>query len=155
MLIAIRCLETIIRLYYLRHGYEFADPFLPYFLQLLGYFIVENIQTKDEKQLKALHSTLILCTKGIYEQGAHIHISYVIYRLFRERLDPAVSEVIDQHLIIDEERDEEHAALSDHIRSDFPLATSAVPDEAKSWDLTSLAQEYDRMNLGDHFGKPG
>jgi hypothetical protein len=45
-----------------------------------------SISPNDEETLKILRATLILCVKGLFDQGQHIFISSVICRLMQDRM---------------------------------------------------------------------
>ncbi|KAG5657875.1 hypothetical protein KAF25_007908 [Fusarium avenaceum] len=88
---ALRCLETVLRVYYLRWSFEHTDTFLTYFLSILADMTIESmnsasISPNDEETLKILRATLILCVKGLYDQGQHIFVSSIICRLMQDRM---------------------------------------------------------------------
>src|SRR5687767_5591899 len=79
-------LETLFRLYYLRHGFEFWNSLLLHFEVLLGYSAVETLLTGDsltDEAADAARSTVALALKGLYEQGRHSHLGLTLYRLLR------------------------------------------------------------------------
>jgi len=44
-------LETLFHIYYLRHGFEAMDAYLPHFLNSLGFMSMEDLRTNKESPL--------------------------------------------------------------------------------------------------------
>ena len=62
-------LQTLVRLYYLRHGFEAMDLYIVIPLMLIAYECINIIEKQfSEAKLEALRSTLVLVTKGLYNQ---------------------------------------------------------------------------------------
>ncbi|KAM7209353.1 hypothetical protein V8F20_000403 [Naviculisporaceae sp. PSN 640] len=67
--------ETAFRLYYLRHGFEFPDPFLGQFMSALTKLTLDTIdQDPDSPYIEEWRSTVLLAAKGIYEQSRSIYV---------------------------------------------------------------------------------
>ena len=74
--------ETVMRLYYLRHGFEATDSFLLHFLGLLNYINMTAIETSmGSSFLEPRRSTLLLLTKGIHDQSRIHFVARAILRL--------------------------------------------------------------------------
>lgn len=66
---ATRNLQTLIRLYYLRHGFEAMDLFIVIPLIYAGFKCLEAISDRtSESDLYLLCSTLMLVVSGLYQQ---------------------------------------------------------------------------------------
>ena len=73
-------LETLLRLYYLRHGVEYQDAFLLHFLVFVGNAALERLAAAtalDSGERVVLRSTVVFCAKGLYDQGHNAHIPRV------------------------------------------------------------------------------
>jgi len=88
-------LETALRLYYVRHSFEHSGTFLIYPLSLLANLTLEALRRQtapeaataaDPELTRTLRSTLFLCLKGLHDQGQHIYLAAVVYRVALKRL---------------------------------------------------------------------
>lgn len=78
---AVTHLETLLRLYYLRHSFEATDAFLLHFLGLLSHITMNAIETSvGSSFLEARRSTLLLLTKGIHDQSRVHFVARAILR---------------------------------------------------------------------------
>ncbi len=61
-------LETLIRLYFLRHGFESFDPFLVHPLNVLGFSALNRFNASPAaSDVDAIRSTIVLAAKGMYD----------------------------------------------------------------------------------------
>ncbi|KAL0931448.1 C6 transcription factor [Colletotrichum truncatum] len=90
------CFEALLRLYYLRHGFEYADTYLTHELSVLGFRAFENCQnltsTTDgvsvsPDELSDARSTLILAAKGLNEQGLNYYAPFNILCVLVNQMD--------------------------------------------------------------------
>lgn len=74
--------ETLIRLYYLRHGFEAFDSFILHFLGFLNHITMDAVEKSTGSSfLESRRSTLLLLTKGIHDQSRLAFVAKVILRL--------------------------------------------------------------------------
>lgn len=79
---AVNHFETVVRLYYLRHGFEATDSFLLHFLGFLNHITMNAIETSAGSSfLEARRSTMLLLTKGIYDQSRVHYVAAAVLRL--------------------------------------------------------------------------
>ncbi|KAL7936549.1 hypothetical protein V8C35DRAFT_295798 [Trichoderma chlorosporum] len=102
-------LQTLIRLYYLRHGYDAMDLFIVIPLMLAGSDCVEAINDQTPAaELEVLRSTLILVAKGLYSQRRNHYLAEALFRVIRGRMRPSELSLLRNTMTIDErEWDEE------------------------------------------------
>ncbi|KAI5465269.1 hypothetical protein BGZ63DRAFT_436822 [Mariannaea sp. PMI_226] len=82
-------LQTLVRLYYLRHGFEAMDLFIVIPLMLAGSDCIDAIGAKTPaKKLETLRSTLLLVAKGLYNQRRNHYLAEALYRVIRGRMRP-------------------------------------------------------------------
>ncbi|KAL2178768.1 uncharacterized protein P884DRAFT_284140 [Thermothelomyces heterothallicus CBS 202.75] len=99
---AVSHLETLVRLYYLRHGFEATDTFLLHFLGFLNHITMDAIETSAGSSfLEARRSTLLLLTKGIYEQSRNHFVAKAILRLQVGLMRPEDVELLRHHVDIE------------------------------------------------------
>ncbi|UKZ84703.1 uncharacterized protein TrAFT101_000603 [Trichoderma asperellum] len=142
-------LETITRLYYIRHSFEYSDSFLTIHLSFVAGAAMDALKTTpahETSTARSLRSTIILSLKGLYDQGQHIHLTSVIYRLLRDRLEPKDLELLQNHVDWDPLTPEE-PLLVQYAQSHYPLtmgSKEADPDGAR---LENLVKQYDQLGF--------
>src|SRR5690242_3019019 len=87
---ATKFLQTLIRIYYLRHGYEAMDLFIAIPLMLTASDCINTINEQTPaSELESLRSTLILVTMGLYTQRRNHYLARALFRVVRGRMRPA------------------------------------------------------------------
>jgi hypothetical protein len=113
--------ETLLRLYYLRHGFEAADSFLVHFLGLLNHMTMNAIETSAGSSfLEARRSTLLLLTKGIYDQSRVHFTAKAILRLQMSLMRPEDVDLIKQFLEIEADQII-YGPLEQAVHTDWPV----------------------------------
>ena len=138
-------LETVIRLYYLRHSFEFCDTYMTYPLWTLANTLMK---AKSGRQMAVFHeapdslehlrSTLVLCLRGLADQSRHAHMAGVIFRLLFERQTPEDADIIGRYIPLDILED--RSAMDHPVRSACPLHADGAnenPDMSRPEDLAN------------------
>lgn len=167
---AMRHLETVARLYYMRHGFEACDSSLAYFLALLASISLRALEGGgDGARLAAgrgwpevLRSTLILAMKGLHDQGRHLHVCKVLFRLLRDRMQAAEADILGRFVISsgeggggggsgdgggEGEGEGSEADLALHTRSRFPLPVVKMGEDLNAAILENLVEKYQAVSL--------
>ncbi|KAL7907447.1 hypothetical protein GGI35DRAFT_456337 [Trichoderma velutinum] len=141
-------LETIVRIYYLRHSYEFCNTYLTFFFSNVGFAALEGLRasTVDHERFKHLMSTLILCIKGLYDQGQHVHVASAVYRLLRNRLSPQDLRFLQGYIHWDITEDDSPLIIS-HVQSEWPLPISDREKDPEAAKLENLARRLNEMSV--------
>lgn len=82
--------ETIMRLYYLRHGFENSDLFIGHALNVLANMAMaqtKSASSSNAQELDDARSTLLLAAKGLNDQGKNHYILYVLFRVLVQEMD--------------------------------------------------------------------
>lgn len=122
--------ETLMRVYYLRHGFESLDVTLIQFLHLLGFSALRDLSLAEQGTAasEAIRSTLILCAKGLWEQGQNYYLSEAIFRMFRQSMNLEEALLLREIIEI-----EDYDGRLDHMiqetRSRWPIGTFSLTDE--------------------------
>lgn len=148
---AILRMETLIRLYYLRHSFAFSDCFLICHLSLLTRATLESISNAyrlsrpDVAALHTLRSTLFLCIKGANDQSQHIYISVVIYKLLCDSMTPEDLKALKASVALTEPA-EDDMFLASQCRSNWslPIVKVESPDDTA---LDRMVQQMARARL--------
>jgi hypothetical protein len=137
------CLETLVRLFYLRHGFESYDPVLTLYIQLLAWSSLGDyrqlIGNGNTVQIDAVRSTFVLCAKAMWDQGRNCLLAETIYRLFKSSL-PSQEEVRLLREVADVDDEQSRTAqMIQEVRSDIPVGIFST---AKSSLDTSRLGRY-------------
>ena len=148
---AIVRLETIIRLHFLRHSFEYYEGHLTGFLTtmcsiVMALCLAGREESPDAEVLEHRRSTLILCLQGLAAQGKHVHIAAVICRLLLDRQMPVDLDLLGAHIGTD--LLEDRSMLGQPVYSAFPLETATM-DDADSSRLENLLRE-NNLKLQKH-----
>ncbi|KAF4460076.1 Zn(2)-C6 fungal-type DNA-binding domain [Fusarium albosuccineum] len=133
-------LETLFRIYYLRHGFEAMDVFLLHFLNTLGFMALEELKTnKDPSMINDRRCLLLMCALGLREQGQYYYLVRTIFHLFRSSMSPDDVSLLklyaqDQN----PEKDELHRPQD--IVSEYPLNITAILDDPQAHRVTHLVE---------------
>lgn len=164
---AMRHLETVARLYYVRHGFEGCDSSLAYFLALLASISLRALEgggngarlAAGRGSPEILRSTLVLAMKGLHDQGRNLHVCKVLFRLLRDRMQPAEADILGRFVIssVDGvgagggdgggEGEESEADLALHTRSRFPVPVVKMGEDLDAALLENLVEKYQAVSL--------
>jgi hypothetical protein len=134
-------LETVLRLYYLRHGFQYFDPMILIYMVALGWTAIEGIKTSPlSSQQNRFRSTLILCAKGIHDQGTNFHFGKFMFRLICNQMDPEDVSLLNQCAKL-EELDESESLKTEYIESEWPNPFMDVTQESNTWDSVEYIQK--------------
>ncbi|PWO19553.1 EPT1, sn-1,2-diacylglycerol ethanolamine- and cholinephosphotransferase, partial [Pyrenophora tritici-repentis] len=119
-------LQTLLHMFYHRHGFEAYYIFLLQVLVQLGFDALERLRTLEAQQthfpavMKATRATLILCAKGLRDQGRNFFLSELIFRILRDEMNPVDVKLLkDWTRIKDEEQREQ--SMMEHVDSEYPV----------------------------------
>ncbi|KAI9150215.1 Nitrogen assimilation transcription factor nirA [Paramyrothecium foliicola] len=152
------CLELLVRLYYLRHGFEQWDSLLVQWLTVQGFNSIKDLYKpdlyRDPGQRNAVLSTVLLCLKGLREQGLNIYIAEAVFTVMRANMSPADARPLLQ--IFDSELEEERKALvAGQIRSSWPININSVTDDPEKQRFDRLIEASAELNLQEDSSSSG
>ncbi|KAK4081289.1 uncharacterized protein Triagg1_2821 [Trichoderma aggressivum f. europaeum] len=141
-------LETIVRIYYLRHSYESCNTYLTFFLSNVGFAALERLRSSevDHERFKHMMSTLIPCIKGLYDQGQHVHVASAVYRLLRNRLLPQDLRFLQGYIHWNITEDDDPLIIS-HVQSEWPIPIVGREKDPEAAKLENLARRLNEMSV--------
>ena len=137
------CFETLIRIYYLRHGFETYDIMLIHFLPLLALTTLGNLKEQendDEEVADALRSTVILCAKGLCEQGRNSFAFDAIFRLLRAEMREKDAQLTSEFCKLEE--DGRNGLVASQLRSELPITTFNILDSRAEYCIDALVKTW-------------
>lgn len=143
------CLESLVYIYYARHGFEACDPLVMSCLQLVGFAAVKDLATVTGSLRTSRLATVILCAKGLREQAYHYYLAEVVFALLRDSLSPPDAQHLRQFAHIDNE-DKRKRYMAEHVSSHYVLNTTDGHDETQNRRLEELLKAYQNLDLEDY-----
>lgn len=174
-------LETLLRLYYLRHSFESYDPLLMHWLMFLGDVVLQRLDHHTSHSssgnsptipldLESLRSTLILCAKGLWDQGRNYHIAVLVYRLLRDRMKASDLDILRTHILSSPssssspttgdagggvtaaDSDDDAPLMMQYVQAQWlaPIESASADPQRRTLDY--LLREYEKLSIGDRGG---
>lgn len=135
---ATRNLQTLIRVYYVRHGFEAMDLFIVVPLIYIGLKCLETIKQDIPKaDLDLMRSTLMLVVNGLYYQRQNHYLAEVLYRVMRGRMRPQELMLARETMDLQEEN-EDTLSLQQSVRSHWPVSVVKRKEDLDSHMLANL-----------------
>lgn len=146
-------LQTLVRLYYLRHGFDAMDLFIAVPLMLIGFKCIDAINGQPpESNLEDLRSTLVLVAKGLYSQRRNHYLAEALYRVVRGRMRPQEVSLLKDTVNLDDDDDEKAAgrqAMAQTVRSHWPVSNVRKDEDVEQYVLNNLVDNYAHLNVED------
>lgn len=143
------CMESLIRLYYLRHGFEHWDAVMVSYLLFVAFNAVKDLATAPPARYNAILSTVVLCAKGMRDQSQNYYIAEAILTLLRDSMDPEKVDVIREFAKIDNE-DERKNLVAQQVQSVYPINIVSISDDPEKQRLDTLVKAYTGFSLDDN-----
>ena len=149
---SIASLETLLHMFYHRHGFEAYHIFLLQVLQQLGFNALERLRMSKARQnyssaeLKATRATLILCAKGLHDQGRNFHLSACVFQVMRGRMDPADVTLLEKWAQIKgDERSE--PLMKEYVHPEYPVNVVAITQDPSDRRLHYLQRSASELKI--------
>ncbi|PVH95428.1 putative C6 transcription factor [Periconia macrospinosa] len=149
-------LQTLVRLYYLRHGYDAMDLFIVIPLMLHASDCIDAIVAANEQtptsELESLRSTLILATKGLQAQCQNHRLAKALFYVIRGRMRPSELALFKGILDMDKHLDDDKFSVAQEVRSNWPVSIVKHKEDVGSYVLTNLVESFVRLNVEEEEG---
>ena len=143
-------LRTLVRLYYLRHGFDSMDLFIVIPLMLVGYECIDAINDGlSETRLEDLRSTLMLVAKGLCNQRRNHYLAEALFRVIRGRMRPQEVALLRDTVGLEEEESDGKREMVQAVRSHWPVGVVKKVGDLYSHILTNLVESYAHLDLED------
>ena len=140
--------QTLIRLYYLRHGFGAMDLFIVIPLMLAASDCIDAInEPTTENELEDLQSTLILTAQGFYSQRRNHYLAQALYRVIRGRMRPREVALLKGTMNPDRDEPDENREMVPAVRSHWPVRVVKNMDDLYSHILKNLVENYAHLTM--------
>jgi hypothetical protein len=147
------CFETIMRLYYLHHGFESSDTYMAHDLDVLAYMAnaqLKSTSSSNDHLMEGLddaRSTLILAAKGLNDQGRSYYLPYTLFRVLLEEMDPEDVNVMKTFINLRKEDNESNKLRANQVHAQYPVNIVRMVDNPESRRLSNLMKQYPGLGL--------
>jgi hypothetical protein len=160
---SLRDFESLLRVYYLRHGYEHGDIQLSHALAQLGFITLHRMdpgplgasangaisKTSATPNIIELRATLLLACKGLHEQGQSYFVNKAILRALKAKMGPVEQQLMAQIIVNTDEVEPGVAPQMRYVRSKVLPSAIAYTGDTEGHRLGHLMEQ---LTLGDEEG---
>ncbi|PVI01196.1 hypothetical protein DM02DRAFT_717996 [Periconia macrospinosa] len=139
-----RSIQTLLRLYYLRHGFETMDTYIMSPLAKIGFMALQIIaENNHPHDITETRSTLFLAAKGLRDQARNNYLALILYRVLKSQMGPEEGKIL-QKLVHDagEEDKEEDQKLKD-VQAQWMPSIVLFEEEQNERRLTRLVEKLE------------
>ncbi|RKL38961.1 hypothetical protein BFJ72_g7091 [Fusarium proliferatum] len=143
-----RNMQTLVRLYYLRHGFEAMDLFIVIPLMVMGYDSIDAIkEDTSTEEIEFLRSTLILIAQGLYYQRRNHYLAQALFRVIRGKMRPQEIGLLKSSMALDRYEADPEPEMAVAVRSHWPVSVVEKREDMESHILTNLVENFGRVNI--------
>ncbi|KAI4622139.1 hypothetical protein J4E83_004879 [Alternaria metachromatica] len=152
-------LQTLLHMFFHRHGFEAYYIFLLQVLVQLGFDSIERLRTPEAQQehfpaiMKATRATLILCAKGLRDQGHNFFLSELVFRILRDKMNPVDVKLLKDWAHIKDEDDREKSMM-EHVYGEYPVNVESITSDPTEQRLNRLLQTMADLKLPNDTTEP-
>jgi len=155
-----RRLETLYRIYYLRHGFDAYDALLGQYHCLQSFQSLKALRgtTAGNDQagaapspvVEAVRSSLVLAATGLRRQAAYSYLAAAVLGLLRGRLDEGERRLLTDFGVLPAKPDSEADRLVvQHVESSFPIDFTSVLEDPEVRRVGKLLAAFKDPNASD------
>ncbi|KAF4944570.1 hypothetical protein FSARC_14641 [Fusarium sarcochroum] len=145
-------LETLLRIYYLRHGFGRLDMLLLDYLVFLAFTNLRHLETSsDPAQVESLRSTVLLSAKGLQEQGHIYFLAMTMFQLLYRDMKPEEVGLFGRFVTMGQ-GDPQQEIPTDFIHSQWPIKVTGLDEQSENKLLDQLVKEHEDLSLGSTEG---
>jgi hypothetical protein len=148
------CFETIMRLYYLHHGYEIPDGHMAHNLMVLAYKSLSQRSISSEQPESAsvgrsseaeARGTLILAQKGLHDQGKNYFLPWALFQIVEQEMYPEDRVALYSSVAIHKEQSEALQLRERCISSQYPVGQGRLDEPHEGRQLSQLAKNFTEL----------
>ncbi|KAH7147859.1 hypothetical protein DER46DRAFT_514185 [Fusarium sp. MPI-SDFR-AT-0072] len=141
-------MQTLVRLYYLRHGFEAMDLFIVIPLMVMGYDSIDAIkEDTPTEEIELLRSTLILIAQGLYYQRRNHYLAQALFTVIRGKMRPQEIGLLKSSMALDKYETDPEPEMAVAVRSHWPVSVVKKHEDMESHILTNLVENFGRVNV--------
>lgn len=142
-------LETILRVYHLRHGFEYLDFFMIVLLHVVFLLTTGDINEGNTAGQDARRSTLLLCATGAHKQGQSYFLAQTILHILRGMMRKQDLSLLECVANIPSEMSQAVIERATYIQSLWPASTTSITSDPDEHRLEHMLKQYTELSLVD------
>ncbi|KAF4963074.1 hypothetical protein FSARC_8876 [Fusarium sarcochroum] len=141
--------NTIVFPAHLKLHFEPQDTFLAQPLVELANICQRDVTSGRElTHFESIRSTLVLCMKGLSDQGRNQFIGRALFQLTRDSLSTKDKALIDKHIYTNQQAQALPSQIrADQVHSNWPVNIIGTPGELEGQRLTALLYRFEKVTL--------
>lgn len=143
-------LESLMRLYYMRHSFVHYDPWLVVAMTRLGNNANDLLiggSNEDPSNLDGYRSTIILCAKTFESQAQNIHVATSLGIQLHSVVKPQMLQLIRTHVKAAEIDKADEEAIAKHPHSQWPIPIINLSDDPEKTRLNHLIEAFEGTHI--------
>jgi len=145
------CFETLMRLYYLRHGSEAANIVFVHYLHILSIMSITTLKilsfhSTSLAAIDDVRATLILAIKCLNDQRQNYYMSEKIYNIIENQLSSKDTELVRKFVHVRKEDSEVRRLHAKHSQSKIPVDNAKITKHPENKLLSNLIQQLVDMS---------
>lgn len=161
--------ETILRIHYLRHSFEYGNMMLTRFLAMLAFLALNKINSLNTESTsipklsnfdagdsdpKEATATLLMAQKGLSDQGRGYYLPRTLLREIVSHMSPNDANVLQSFITIPSEGPEKVRERKVYMESHCPSDILRVANDASQQPDGNWIRRFTMLTLGEKSGGP-
>ncbi|KAF4430454.1 Nitrogen assimilation transcription factor nirA [Fusarium acutatum] len=138
-------METLLRLYYLRHGFESYDIFVISPLAFIGFMLAKTLDSSETAGLESRRSTVVLVAKGLQDQSQNCYLARLVFRILKSSVGRE-NQFLIKEVDNEKEDDEAQRVIEEQVKSSWPIDLEWIdvdPEKKRLDNLIRRTKELD------------
>jgi len=137
-------LETLLYLFFRRHGFECYFVFLLNVLSQLGFSALRRIDlaSLSAQERNLAKAMFILCAKGLREQGTNFFLAEAVLRMIHHTMTPDVTRLLQENGQPELRDGGREKILAIQVRADWPVGILDITQDPQGQRLDELIKAY-------------
>ncbi|KAF4943175.1 hypothetical protein FSARC_15000 [Fusarium sarcochroum] len=160
--------ETVLRIHYLRHSFEYGNMMLTRFLAMLAFlalkkldsFVTEPELTEQMSSLdigdgdpKEARATLLIAQKGLSDQGRGYYLPRTLLRNVLGHMTPSDANLLQSFITIAPEGPEMHRERMMHMEGHCPPDILHIANDSAQQPDANWIRRFAMLTLGEESGR--
>jgi hypothetical protein len=140
-------LETLLRLYYLRHGYESYDIFMISVLSFLGFIHIKALKGAEARDVESRRSVVVLTAQGLRDQSRNCYVAGLVFRVMKGNMGVESQSLLKDIEDLPEEDKEEKLLVAEQVQSSWPIDVERIDIEPEKQRLGNLVKRINELGV--------
>ncbi|KAG5656585.1 hypothetical protein KAF25_000172 [Fusarium avenaceum] len=140
-------LETLLRLYYLRHGYESYDIFMVSVLSFLGFIHIKALKGAEAIEVESRRSAVVLTAQGLRDQSRNCYVAGLVFRVMKGNMGVEGQSLLGEIEDLPEEDEEEKLLVAEQVQASWPIDIERIDIAPEKQRLGNLVKRINELRV--------